>query len=341
MCPRSCLAALLLGTLVAMGSQSVADEVYLDNGDRLSGTLQALAAGRLHLHTDYAGELAVAWSRVVAVHSERPLRLVYRDGRVSVGWLVRTEAGEGLLLTEDAQSPFRPEALVALQPLPERPALQRPALWRSEVEAGLQAQTGNTEAVNTALALRTRRQAAVSTFTASAAATFGEAEGQRTAQRAMLEARLQRAHGERFFSFGVLSAEHDALQELALRTQQEAGLGYVLLHTPRTRLQAEVGFGLSQELFQAQALRLEPSGRFGLAWTQKLGTASELSASVVVRPELVDLGDYRLQGETTLAAPLSQRLTLRFSLLARFQSQPQPGVEASDLALQSSLAWAF
>ena len=47
-----------------------ADTVTVENGDRLNGRIAKVEKGKLYLKTDYAGTVAIAWSKVVSVDSE-------------------------------------------------------------------------------------------------------------------------------------------------------------------------------------------------------------------------------------------------------------------------------
>ena len=51
-----------------------ADEVYLLNGDRITGTIVKMEEGVLTLQTDYGGEMKIAWGKVQRLTSTDPLR---------------------------------------------------------------------------------------------------------------------------------------------------------------------------------------------------------------------------------------------------------------------------
>ena len=62
----------LLGVMVLSGVAS-ADEVYLKNGDRYSGTIVKLTDGKLVLKTDTAGEVTLSQADIQSLSSAGPL----------------------------------------------------------------------------------------------------------------------------------------------------------------------------------------------------------------------------------------------------------------------------
>jgi hypothetical protein len=54
----------LILTLVCAGSVTLADEVSLNNGDRLTGNIVKSDGKTLVLHTDYAGDISLKWEVV-------------------------------------------------------------------------------------------------------------------------------------------------------------------------------------------------------------------------------------------------------------------------------------
>lgn len=334
--------ALLLGPAGAV----YADAVRLKNGDHLTGTILSLTERDLHLRTSYAGELSIRREEVIVLQTERPMVVVFMGGQQHIGWLDLTDEGGNFLLTRSGPIFFRLEDIATLQPLTAEEARRtalasRPPLWKHHLEFGAQVRSGNTDAMDITSQFQSRRIARASELQTSVAADFGMTEGERTAQRVLGVGRLDLHRTPRLFSFGQVSLEHDDLKKLVLRAQEQAGVGYKFILTPRTLLQGTIGAGLQEELFEGEDVAVEPLGRLGIEWTQRLGRASELAGQVTFLPNLIDLGEYRLEGEASLSTPITHRFHLRFSLTDTFDSAPQPGVEQNDLTLLSSVVWSF
>ncbi len=114
-----------------------ADMVKLANGDVISGTVKKLAEGKLLIKTEYAGELSIDSSHIVAVETKEQFTVRWDDGSEKVGRLTITSAGAIDIVagaappTDDA--PTETAAVESATPAPE-PAPTKVAVGLDEVE---------------------------------------------------------------------------------------------------------------------------------------------------------------------------------------------------------------
>src|SRR5690606_37065162 len=103
-----------------------ADTVWLNNGDRLTGTIQSLDGGYLLIRTDYGGQWRIDFGHVKTLQSDTPL--VVRDGSMQHDYRARlagAEAGNVMLigLRRDSEGT---EAVRADVPLARLDSVVRP-----------------------------------------------------------------------------------------------------------------------------------------------------------------------------------------------------------------------
>jgi len=84
----ACLIILLLWVLPAL-----ADEIHLQNGDRLTGEIMKMEEGFLLLKTTYAEEVKLKWEVVVCLTSDKELTFVLRSGEILIGRATCPESG--------------------------------------------------------------------------------------------------------------------------------------------------------------------------------------------------------------------------------------------------------
>ena len=84
---------LLLFCITALSCNSNADQIVLQNGDRLTGTIIKSDKKELVINTTYAGQVTVQWGAVQNLSSTAPLHLQLEDGRMLAGSVV-AEDGE-------------------------------------------------------------------------------------------------------------------------------------------------------------------------------------------------------------------------------------------------------
>ncbi|PQP33864.1 DUF481 domain-containing protein, partial [Desulfobacteraceae bacterium SEEP-SAG9] len=62
-----------------IAENSLADEVRMKNGDKLTGQVVRMEADQLILKTTYAGEITIAWQEVAAVRTDSSVKVVLKD----------------------------------------------------------------------------------------------------------------------------------------------------------------------------------------------------------------------------------------------------------------------
>jgi hypothetical protein len=72
---RLTLKALILSPLLLIAGPVAADEVFLLNGDRLTGKIVSATGGKLILETDAAGEITIDLAKVKTFSAEAPVQL--------------------------------------------------------------------------------------------------------------------------------------------------------------------------------------------------------------------------------------------------------------------------
>jgi putative salt-induced outer membrane protein YdiY len=336
----------MVATVLWNAGAGCADEVRLHNGDSLTGTILSLTKDKLLLDTSYAGELAIRREEIAVLKTDNPMVVVFTGEQQRIGWLDATKAGNNFFLSDHGIIFFRLEEIAAVRPLTAEEIKRtapagRPPLWTHQMEFGAQVRSGNIDSRDIALQFQSQRIARQAELLMSVAAAFSKTEGERTAEQVLGAVRLDLLHTPRLFSFSLMTLERDVLEELLLRAQEQAGIGYKFIRTPQTLLQGVVGLGFREELFADKDLAVKPIGRLGIEWTQGIGQASELAVQVAFLPDLRSLGEYRFEAEASLTTPITHRFHLRFSVTDSFDSTPQPGVSRNDLTLLSSVVWRF
>lgn len=94
---RALLAAVALGLaallLPAEASAQKTDIVTLRNGDRITGEVKKLVAGRLELSTDPAKTIFIEWDTIASITSDKFFDITLRDGRRVFGSLAPDPGG--------------------------------------------------------------------------------------------------------------------------------------------------------------------------------------------------------------------------------------------------------
>ena len=96
---------LTLGLALATAGAARADTVKLENGDILTGTVTNFSSGTLTLSTKWGGTLSINSSYIVALSTEKPFVIRWKDGSERVARLGISASGEIEILPPEPEVP--------------------------------------------------------------------------------------------------------------------------------------------------------------------------------------------------------------------------------------------
>jgi putative salt-induced outer membrane protein YdiY len=304
-----------------------ADTVFLRNGDRITGRTIAMVEGVLKLDVDYAGSIALPWRQVDALFLDEPMPVLLADG---------TQPHLAALPTRRAA--LSDVVAIAL-PLPQPP---RPTRWEGRVDFGYTLAEGNRNTqlgTLTVLAQRKRNPRSVVSLLLDAARA--STEGEKTADRARVEAKLDRGTDELSYRYFLTGAGYDRLRDLDLRLEVGSGLGRTLLQTQRNLATAELGVSYVRDSFGAGETQQDAKLRLGQAWKSTLAEHTSLRQSLALLSAFGDLHDYTGEFVLALSHQLSERLAITFKIVDSYDSRPAPDTQRNDLTFATQLGMTF
>ena len=218
---------LLVFGLLLTSSVVSADEVRLANGDRYTGEVLSLDAGKLRFKAVH-GDLEIPWADVVSLTVDAPI-------------LVRVDASTA---PTSMTGPIQTTGVIALT----RP--QPPLVVTGGANAGFLNTGGNTEVDSLRVDADVTARASANRYTFAGAVNRGQDGDLETARNWTFSARYDRFLTTRLFVNGDTIFTNDRFRSLDLRTAVGAGLGYQIADTPLVRLSADGGFGYVNENFE-------------------------------------------------------------------------------------------
>lgn len=131
------LRQVVVGSLLAVVSMgSVADTLWLDNGDRVSGKVEFLDAGKLVLRTEYAGTVSVDIARVRTFTSEEPVLVRLKNGNEYTVQLAEAEEPGEVMLRVPNRHPVATQISSIQRLLVPRPVVHD-MVWEGDITAEL------------------------------------------------------------------------------------------------------------------------------------------------------------------------------------------------------------
>ena len=359
---RLCL-LLLLALLIP--SLAAADRVTV-KGTVLEGTVKAISAKEVVLKTVYGkGDLVIATDDVSAIETDAPFHVFQADDTLTVGNVVGVSPTALAVAGADGARHEIPFDKVQAAPRDAGPAanwLERQSVespwWSGNVDlsfASFDAAT-HTTALATGFGVSRERGPNRTRFGTSYLRSttrddeddedttdVDESDEEVTGDELRGFLRHEHDFTERWFGFGSVEAEHDGIEDLALRLIPKLGAGYKIVNTETLLFSVDAGFayvyqkyfGGDTESFPALALGAESAWKLpwlGASWRTRLDYL----------PSLTDpIEDYRMRGETALLIPIVEQLSFKAALIDEYNSQPADDAVANSLSTLLGLSLVY
>ena len=251
---------------------SLADQVTLSNGDRLSGTLIEQNMDQIVIDTPYAGKITVRRSEISGLSTDHALRLQLHDGRLIDGILKHDQATSGLLIeTVDGQriSVSGLDAIAAIGAIPsDKPAKYE---WRGNVTLSGEAKSGNTETdklnINTRVVAEKKNE---NRFTLGALLAREHVNDRLTKEQYRLDGKYDHFFHDRWYGFVATLFEQDPFRDIDLRSTLSAGSGFQFYDSDELRVSLEAGLSYTDTRFIVDKDDNYAGFNWGFNWEQSL-----------------------------------------------------------------------
>ena len=134
---------LLCVSLSVFALPSLADTVWLKNGDRLTGKISLLDGGKLLIETEYGGSIPVKWSQVATLESNQQLLIKQNDVTGEVAKSLQA-ADDGTVVMNNGGAPQTVKLASISQIIRPKP-LVHDLTWKGNVDVALDYKRAETD----------------------------------------------------------------------------------------------------------------------------------------------------------------------------------------------------
>jgi putative salt-induced outer membrane protein YdiY len=221
-----------------------ADEIHLNNGDRITGDIITMEDGKLIISTSYAGEISVTWAEVVSLKSDDTIRIILSDETDING--ITGEAGKGKLRLRtdniDETVSFDLAEVKSINP-PTEPVVK----LKGHLNIGLTSSKGNTENESQHLDGEFVARTEKNRYTVGAEINRADDDGEQTVNNSVGYLKYDHFMTDKYFVYSNAFFEKDKFKDLNLRTALGLGAGYQFLEKPLINLSIEGGLAYINE----------------------------------------------------------------------------------------------
>jgi putative salt-induced outer membrane protein len=215
--------------------------------------------------------------------------------------------------------------------------------WSGEGSVSAGYTTGNTETSDFALGVKAAKEVEKWRLTGEAQAEFGENAGVESKNRYFVAGTVDRQINDRLFGYGRSSYESDQFSGYDSRGFVGGGLGYQVIIRGQTSWTVRGGPGAKIDEIKAQGAvpatsRTAFAVNLGSEFAHQFNDAVAFSNhATLVYAET----STQIQNIAALTAKLTEKLSARFAVDVRHDTEPQGNFESTDTATRFSFVYAF
>ena len=325
---------IIMATLVPSPGQ--ADEITLDNGNRLTGTVVDIVGETLTFSTDYAEPMKIKSGRITAIATDKPVELHLRSGEIIKGKLSTETGGKVFVAAGDGRNPTGVDmkSIAALNPPPTNK-------WHGSLSVAGNLQSGNTDRSGLSFAAEANRRGETDRFSMRFIYNIAQENGSMTTRNAFGALQYDYFFTQTLFGYLGVELLNDTFKDLNLRTVVGPGVGYQVWEDPKKMLALEAGIAYFSEDLKVQedkrwvTLRLAANCRYNL--TDWLLFTDRLA----LYPSLESFSDFTLRNEAALLTGIGSGWSLKLADILDYVNNPPLGKKSTDSILTAGLQYAF
>jgi len=320
----------------------------MKNGDRITCEIKSLESGVLYVSLDYVdGTIAVQWSKVARLESDRSFIVKTENGSVFTGKVMAAAAaGDQPVKIEVADATATKVEIEAAKVVSMDTTSRR--FWNrlnGDISAGLIYSKGNQSTqydFSASVEYPSDRWSAQGDFHSTLSASSGSSASKHNQVNLNFKRLLPKKN---YFVTGVASFLQSSEQGIALQTTFGGGIGHYFKNTNHTRIALVGGMAWQRTNYDGTSSTLATQNITAAAIATEIRafrfkrTSFNLNASLL--PSVSDPGRVYFQFNQSLYIKLYRNLSWNISLYGNWDNRPPGGLSGSDFGTSTGLGWTF
>ena len=307
---------------------SLADEVRLKNGDKLTGQIVRMQENKLILKTTYAGEISIIWQEVAGIQTDGSVKIVLTDETTLEGTTEVAEDGKMKLNTDKLETPstFSLADVKAVNPEPVKTVRVN-----ARANGSVTNERGNTNSDNYYFDGEFEARTKKNRYTVGGELSQEKADNVTTSQNWLAYGNYSHFLNEKWFLYVNTLFEHDEFKDLNLRSTLGAGAGYQFFETPLLNLSISAGLSKVDENFDLAEDNDYSAGQWEIKYDQyffnKFVQLFHVDTGYI---SLEDSNDWFVKTRTGLRFPLYKGFAATLQYNYDWDNQPSAAAETEE-----------
>jgi putative salt-induced outer membrane protein YdiY len=317
----------------------MADEIFLKNGNRISGEVLNMTEDKLTIKTLYAGEIGIKWTEIANLKTEKEISVLLTDGTIIKGSPKGFEQDKMILATSTVLEPisFSIADVKSINPLKE-PAVK----IKTRANVGVTYTSGNTEKDTEHFDGEFTARTEKNRYTVGGELNRTEESGTKTENNSLGYLKYDHFLSKKWFAYSNALFEKDKFKDLSLRSVLGIGSGYQFFETPVTNLSLEAGINYVSEDYIDTPDNSYSAGRWAINWDRYFhDKAFQLFHFHEGFVSIEDTDDLFIKSRTGVRVPLFKNINATLQYNIDWEKTPSPGRKKTDRALMFTLGYLF
>ncbi len=303
------------------------DEIILDNGDRLTGTVKKLEGNVIIFETGYSEPIRIQFSRIKSIHTEKSIEMRLIGGEILKGTLGTDEEGRVTVESPDIKGPVSVEKdkILALSASP-----LKAAQWHGNIAVGANTQSGNKEITNITAGADASRKTGQDRYTLRFLYNYAKEDGNVSARNYYGAVKYDYFFTHSVYGYLGIELLKDSFKNLKLRTVVGPGAGYQVWDDPGKSLLFEAGISYASEDLTEGEDRDWITARLAGDLMYKIRNFIVFSDQLIMYPSLESARDFKLRNEAALTSPIAAGWSLKLANILEHDGNPPEDIERND-----------
>jgi putative salt-induced outer membrane protein YdiY len=339
----------LFVVFVSMATGLLADEVLIQDGTVLKGTISSITESVIEVETSFAGTLQVDRAQVNGFSTDNPVFVRLASGAVMPGTVESADAGEvkisgvdGTLhapLTSVKQGWLKAEedpVLIAK----EQAAEELKRKWTTQVAVHVSGKSGNSEEKSMGASVSSVLTGKHDELKFYGSYSREESEGEKTTDERKVGMRYTSYFHEPWGWYARQELEGDEIENIRLRSVTAAGISRRFANEDHYKLSGNAGLSYRYETYEDGSPDTGTIGLdIGVQHFYRMKNRFEINNELTYVPSIEDFADYLIKQHSWLDFPLgdSGLWKVRMGLKNDYNSMPEGGRKNLDTTYYSSL----
>lgn len=313
----------------------LADEVYLVNGDRITGKVKTLLDGKLTVESDLAGTVTIDVNSVATLKTDEPVEVLLKNGTGFKQLLKKAKKGKFAIEGDETlkAQDFDITAISSVNP-PPKPIPK----WHGDISGAIVSTHGNTNVDTQNISINLHKRTENDRTLLSTDYIRGKQKNPDTGVKEITQDEWKmRGKYDYFFTkklFGFLEGryERDRIAELDRRVVVGTGVGYQWVESEPFNFSTEAGIASVYEKYDNQTdSDSQVSAQFGYHLDKKFNETFMFINDLTYYPGLEKFSDYLLTTTAEIRAKITEQFFTNFKVVFDYDSTPAQGAGNTDV----------